>query len=238
MQCLILAGGLGTRIRAVAGEVPKALIPVAGEPFAYHQLRWLARQGVRRVVYSIGYGGKQLRAAIGDGSVFGIQIEWCDEGDELRGTGGAVRLAVDLGMMDERFFLLYADSWLPIEIAPTWRRALVVGGDLMTVIRNEGRWDRSNAIYADGMVKLYDKNIASPETAGMAYTDYGLSVVLRQSVIDRIPPNVPYDIANMMTELSREGRLYGFEVDQRFYEIGSPNGLAEVQSLLAPPKTA
>lgn len=232
MQCLILAGGLGTRMRDIAGDLPKTLIPIAGEPFAHHQLRWLAREGVKRVVYSIGYGGDQIRAAVGDGSTFGLAVDWCDEGEHLRGTGGAVRLACDRGLLDERFLLLYGDSWLPIEIAPVWAHALQVDGCLMTVIRNDDRWDRSNAIFSDGMVRLYDKRVTSPADAGMAFIDYGLSVLLRQTVVARVPAGVAYDLADMLSPLSREGLLYGYEVHRRFYEIGSPSGFAEVEALL------
>ncbi|RTL60502.1 MAG: nucleotidyl transferase [Hyphomicrobiales bacterium] len=233
MQCLILAGGLGTRMRLVAGTLPKAILPVGGEPFAHHQLRWLARQGVQRVVYSIGYGGDQIRAAVGDGSPFGLRIDWCDEGSDLRGTGGAVRLACDRGLMEPRFLLLYGDSWLPIEIGPVWAHAVALDRNVMTVIRNEGRWDRSNAIFADGMVSRYDKRTPSPDAAGMRYIDYGLSVFLRKTVMELIPRDQPCDLADMLTKLSEAGDLCGFEVFQRFYEIGSPEGLEEVRALIS-----
>src|SRR5919197_6751225 len=97
LQCVILAGGLGTRMRPATEAIPKALVPVLGSPFADWQLRLLASRGVERVVYSVGYRGDMLRDHVGDGSCFGLQVAWVDEGDDLRGTGGALRLAPDSG---------------------------------------------------------------------------------------------------------------------------------------------
>src|SRR6516165_3041918 len=115
MECVILAGGLGTRMRERGGDLPKAMIPVLGKPFLFYQLEWLARQGVHRVVLSIGYRGKRISEAVADGSQFGLSVAYSDEGDVLRGTGGALRLAADLGLLSQSFFVLYGDSYLPTE---------------------------------------------------------------------------------------------------------------------------
>src|SRR6266516_4867868 len=121
MQCVILAGVLGTRILERSAYLPKTLITVLGKPFIEYQLEWLARQGVRKVVLSIGYRGAMIAAAVGDGARFGLSVCYADEGNVLRGAGGALRLAADLGLLDEAFFLLYGDSYLPIDLAPVWR---------------------------------------------------------------------------------------------------------------------
>ena len=96
-ECVILAGGVASRLGAQAGELPKTLVPVAGRPFADHQLTWLAEQGVEEVVYCIAYRGDQIREYIGDGSNWGLSVAYVDEGTDLRGTGGALRLAYDEG---------------------------------------------------------------------------------------------------------------------------------------------
>src|SRR5580698_4019540 len=110
MQCLILAGGLATRMRPLTETIPKALIPAEGRPFIDHQLGWLASHGVTDVVLSVGYLGGALRDHVGDGAAFGLRVRVVDEGRELRGTAGAVRLALDEGALDERFLLTYGDS--------------------------------------------------------------------------------------------------------------------------------
>ena len=99
MQCVILAGGLGTRIRNRSGILPKALIPVLGKPFIFYQLEWLVRQKVDRVVISVGHRGDMIAKSVRDGSQFGLQICYADEGEKLRGTGGALRGIADLGLL-------------------------------------------------------------------------------------------------------------------------------------------
>lgn len=229
MDCVILAGGLGTRMRPATDSTPKALIPVAGEPFVDHQLRWLAGEGVRRVLFSIGYKGALLREHVGDGRRFGLKVDYVDEGEDLRGTGGALRLAFDQGTLPEAFLLLYGDSYLPVSIAAVWD-AFLDGEDpaLMTVLRNEGRWDRSNTSFRHGRVELYDKREPRPD---MSYIDYGLSA-FRRDVVAEIPPFGKYDLADLLHTLSVGGRLAGFEVQERFYEVGSPAGLADLEALL------
>src|SRR6187399_1289937 len=114
MQCVILAGGLGTRIRDRSGGLPKSLIPVLGKPFVFYQLEWLKRQKVERVVLSVGHRGDLIADVVGDGSNFGLSIAYADEGRDLRGTGGALRFIADQGLLDPGFFVLYGDSYLPI----------------------------------------------------------------------------------------------------------------------------
>jgi NDP-sugar pyrophosphorylase family protein len=228
MQCAILAGGLGERLLPVTETIPKALVPVAGEPFAHHQLRLLAAEGVRDVVYCIGYHGAKIREAIGDGRRFGVDVVYVDEGPALRGTAGALRLALDEGALDETFAVLYGDSYLPIELAPVWRAFAEAGlPALMTVLHNEDRWDRSNARFEGGRVTLYEKG-----GTGAEFIDYGLSVLDRRIVAERIPAAAVADLSTLYHELSVEGSLAGYEVHERFYEVGSPTGLAELERYL------
>jgi NDP-sugar pyrophosphorylase family protein len=234
LQCVILAGGLGTRMRPVTESVPKALLPVSGRPFVDWQLRLLAARGVRRVVLSIGYRGDMVRDHVGDGSRFGVDVSWVDEGAELRGTGGALRLALDGRALEDEFFVLYGDSYLPVplgDVEEAWRGSGMPA--LMTVMRNEGRWDASNVVYRDGRVLLYDKAASPEEQAQMRWIDYGLSVLTREVVGERFRAGEVADLADLMRDLSRAGRLAGFEATERFYEIGSPAGLQDLESYLA-----
>jgi MurNAc alpha-1-phosphate uridylyltransferase len=234
LPCVILAGGLGTRMRPVTQSIPKALLPVSGRPFVDWQLRRLAAEGVQRVVLSIGYRGNLLRDHVGDGARFGLAVSWVDEGDQLRGTGGALRLALDRRALEDEFFVLYGDSYLPIpmqDVEEAWRGSGMPA--LMTVMRNEGRWDASNVVYGDGRVLLYDKAPSPQERARMRWIDYGLSVLTREVVGDRFGAGEVADLAELMRDLSRAGRLAGFEATERFYEVGSPGGLRDLESYLA-----
>jgi NDP-sugar pyrophosphorylase family protein len=226
MQAVILAGGLGTRMRPLTDTCPKTLLPVCGRPFAYHQLHWLASQGVDDVIYCIGHQGDLIRRYWDSEPTPMRSIHYVDEGEKLRGTGGALRLARQQNVLDEAFLVIYGDSYLPVEFAPVWRafQTSKLPG-LMTVLRNEGRWDRSNVVYETGRLILYDKQ---PDPR-MQYIDYGLSA-FRRDLFDHLPE--VFDLATLLHELSLQGELAAFEVKQRFYEIGSPTGLHDLEQYL------
>ena len=231
MQCVIQAGGLGTRMRPLTDTCPKTLIPAAGRPFAWHQLQWLARQGVTEVVYSIGHQGDLIRRFWEREPWPLPSIRYVDEGERLRGTGGALRLACDEGVVRDRFFVIYGDSFLPIPFAPVWR-AFLDGKKpaLMTVLRNEGRWGSSNSMYERGRVILYDKNAPPQTRARMSYIDYGLSA-FRREVFAQAPLE-PFDLAGLLHTLSVSDQLAGYEVSERFYEVGSVDGLRDFEAYL------
>jgi NDP-sugar pyrophosphorylase family protein len=229
VQVVILAGGLGTRMQALAADIPKTLLPVAGRPFAHRQLELLAGEGVRDVVMSVGYRADMIRESIGDGSTFGLHVRYVDEGERLRGTAGALRLCLDSGVLAEAFMVLYGDSYLPIALAPVVAAFRGSGRPaLMTVMRNQGRWDRSNVIFEDGQLRLYDKRKTD---LNMQHIDYGLTV-LERALLERVPTGVVSDLADLYHDLSVAGELAGYEVAQRFYEIGSPEGLRDLEAYL------
>jgi NDP-sugar pyrophosphorylase family protein len=223
----LLAGGLATRLRPLTSKIPKSLVEVAGRPFIDHQLELLRSQGVRRVVLCLGHLGEMVREHVGDGSAFGVEAAYSFDGDRLLGTGGALKRAAEL--LGPVFWVLYGDSYLEID----YRAILADFGQrdslgLMTVLQNQDRWDRSNVIFRDGRLVWYSKRAPSPE---MTHIDYG-ALLLRREVLDRVPADEPHDLADLLSDLSAEGRLAGYEVHGRFYEIGSPAGLAETQAYL------
>jgi NDP-sugar pyrophosphorylase family protein len=230
MQCVILAGGVGTRIRERSADMPKALIPVLGKPFIFYQLAWLACQAVTRVVLSIGYRGRMIQSVVGDGSQFGVSVTYADEGDALRGTGGALRLAADLGLLESGFFVLYGDTFLPIDLATMWQISGKGRDCTMAVLRNRGKWDRSNVIFKDGKILLYDKFASEAGAGDVEYIDYGILVLTREAIISGIRSGEVADLAKLLKCLILEGKLKGHEVFERFYEIGSPRGLDEFEA--------
>jgi NDP-sugar pyrophosphorylase family protein len=234
MQCVILAGGLGTRLGPLTDSLPKALVPVAGRPFADHQLAWLASEGVTDIVYSIGHRGDAIRGFVGNGTRWGLRVRYADEGANLRGTAGALRLAYDQALLKPRFGVVYGDSYLCVPLAAVWEQfAATTSAAIMTVYKNDGRYDRSNALVADGRVRLYEKGLADPASLGMRHIDYGFSILDRDAVLPLIAADTVVDLASVYHRLSREDRLSAFQVSDRFYEVGSPEGLAELDALLS-----
>jgi len=236
MQCVILAGGRATRMRPLTDTIPKALIPVAGRPFLDHQLDWLAGHGVTDVVLCIGYRGDAIRAHFdaGAGAHHGLRVRFVDEGERLRGTAGALRLALDEGALEESFLLTYGDSFLPVDFGAVFAAFAAAGkAALMTVFRNDGRWDTSNVIFDGRMVTLYDKQRRTRPPEEFRFIDYGLSALSRRVIADEVPAEGSADLAGLFNALSLRGDLAGFEVGERFYEIGSPAGLEDFERWLA-----
>jgi NDP-sugar pyrophosphorylase family protein len=223
----ILAGGLATRLRPITHTVPKAMVEVAGKPFVDHQLELLARRGMRRVVLCLGYRGEQVVEHVGDGSRHGLQVQYSHDGERLLGTGGALRRALPL--LGEVFWVVYGDSYLDIDYEAVLAHFRAGPGPaLMTVVRNANRWDRSNAVFRDGRLLCYDKRQPGPD---MTHIDYGASL-LRRSAVEQIPEGEAHDLADLYNRLVAEGQMVGYEVHERFHEIGSPQGLAETALLL------
>jgi len=216
----ILAGGLGTRLYPLTERIPKALVEINGEPFLAHQLRLLAARGIERAVLCIGQHGERIREYAGDGARFRLAIDYSLDGPVLRGTAGAVRHALPL--LGDAFFVVYGDSYLPCsyrDVAQAFHAAGERG--LMTVYRNEGRWDASNVEFAGGRILAYDKK---NRTERMRHIDHGLGVFSRSAFAD----GALADLADLYGDLLRRNELAAFEVKERFYEIGSFEGIREL----------
>lgn len=221
----ILAGGLGTRLGERVTDTPKPLLEVAGQPFLKHQLRLLSDNGARHVVLSVGYLGEQVEDRIGR-EAFEIRIDYSYDSPGLDGTLGAVRRALPL--LPDRFLVLYGDTYLRFDYgaaASAWSESGRLG--LMTVLRNDGRWDTSNVVFADGRVVTYDKESPTPE---MQWIDYGLGGIDVHAL--ELVADGERDISRLYRRLAELGELCGYEAHQRFYEIGSPEGLRETDEFL------
>lgn len=233
LQCVILAGGLGTRVRHLTGELPKALIPVNGTPFAELQLQWLRNQGVGEVVYCIGHKSDAVRGFVGDGSAWGLQVTYAEDGPRLLGTAGALRQALDSGAIRDEFLILYGDAFLPVAypaVVDAFEKSELPA--LMTVFRNEDAWGPSNVVFADDRVVLHDKR-PEAKRSDMLHIDYGLSIMSAGPVEAMVRPGEVADLSDIFRELSVQGLLAGYEVDQRFYEVGSPGGIRDLEDYLS-----
>jgi MurNAc alpha-1-phosphate uridylyltransferase len=222
----LLAGGLATRMKPLTERVPKSMLEVAGEPFIAHQLRLLRREGISHVVMCVGYLSDQIQAFVGNGSRFGVSVDYKIDGPELLGTGGA--LAGALEMLGTDFLVMYGDSWLDTSFRPIVDAYRASGKPaLMTVYRNDGRWDQSNVWFENASIRLYDKRQRIPQ---MHYIDWGLGMI--DSKVFLAERAKPFDLSDIYSDHSRAGQLAGYEVATRFYEIGSIAGLKETDDLL------
>lgn len=217
LPVVVLAGGEGTRVAHLTSEeLPKAMLPLNDRPFVDHQLSNLADQGVRRVLLLVGYGGETIRSYVGDGGHFGLDVEYAFDGPKLLGTGGAIRAALD--RLPAEFWVTYGDTLLQVPIEAVEERFLSSSlMACMTVLRNGDRWETSNVAIEGGLVAAYEKG-APP--GKYDYIDYGM-ILFRRAAFERFPSGEVLDLADLLTLLVRDRQLGWFEVEDRFYDIGT-----------------
>jgi NDP-sugar pyrophosphorylase family protein len=225
MQAVILAGGLGTRLGSRTERTPKALLEVAGRPFLGWQLEKLASAGFSDVLLCIGHLGEQIREFVGDGAHFDLSVKYSEDGPRLLGTAGALRTA--LPKLSELFLVTYGDSYLPFDYAAPVRDLEAHPDALgcMSVYRNEGRFDASNCKVEADWVRHYEKGTKDP---AFDYIDYG-AIALRREVIAALKSGEPYGLDKIQNELSLANKLRAHVATQRFFEIGSEQGLSELE---------
>lgn len=223
---LILCGGLATRLQPITKTIPKSLVLVNDKPMLQHQLDMLQKQGIKHVVLCVGHLGEMIQDTFGD-RYKDILIEYSFDGAKQLGTGGAIKKA--LSKLSSNFFVLYGDSYLPVTYDPILNFYNTTNKyGLMTVFKNENLYDTSNVIYSDGQIVCYDKKNKTPE---MNYIDYGLSI-FSTVVFNKYPANCSFDLSQVMTDLVNNKQLAGYEVFNRFYEMGSINGMMELENYL------
>jgi NDP-sugar pyrophosphorylase family protein len=230
MQAVILAGGLGTRLLPLTEVVPKPMVPVAGVPYLEHQLRLLARQDIRDVLLLTGYLGEQIESCFGQGTRLGLNLTYSRERVPM-GTGGALREAREL--LSETFVLIYGDSYLPIEYKDAYERLIATGAEGVAVVYDNRLEDTSvrNNIDLDqnGFVIRYEKD--SPER--LSYVEAGV-LAFRRSVIGCMPSEGTCSLEkDVFPKLIRAHRLAGLVTHQRFYDIGTMERLAVIETVLA-----
>ena len=223
----LLVGGLATRLWPTTKKIPKAMMEVAGKPFIGHQLALLKRQAITEVVICTGYLGEQIKDFVQNGERFGIKVSYSFDGEKLLGTGGALHKALPL--LGDFFFVMYGDSYLNTKYSTILDHFLSSDKlGLMTVYRNNNQWDKSNVLFKNGKILIYDKENPQPE---MKHIDYGLSLLRKEAFTD-IPEGKVFDLGELYAGLVNRNDMLGFEVKERFYEIGSPDGLKETEAYL------
>jgi len=222
LPVVILAGGLATRLYPKTLKIPKSLIEIDGFPFIHHQLLLLKEKGVTQVILCVGNFGTMIEEYVGDGSRFGLMVHYSYDGDVLLGTGGAIKKAT--AFLPDVFMIQYGDSYLDIDFEPIEQRFYAgIFPVLMTVFRNRNSSDTSNVILQEGRILKYDKKNRDP---AMEYIDYGLLIV-RKTVFEEYPPDAAFDLSLVFSQSVAAGQVTPYEVKQRFYEIGSDEGINE-----------
>ncbi len=230
MQCVILAGGLGTRVSGITlNKIPKSLIEINNKPFIDYQLCWLRKYNIENILLCVDYLGNQIKDYVKDGNKWNLCVDYSFDGDVSLGTGGAIRKALDNNKLNNDFMIMYGDSFLPIDYSKIYnffinKQELPA---LMTVFKNNNDFDNSNANLNNWLVD-YNKF----QNNNYKYIDYGLSILNKNIIGEYILSNTKYDLSNLFTELSKRNMLSGYEIFERFYEIGSVDGLKDFSDFI------
>jgi len=227
---VVLAGGLATRLRPITEKIPKSIVSVNNVPFVLYQLKLFQRHGINHIHFCLGHLGEMVKDVV-EKSIFAktMLITYSFDGEKLLGTGGAIKKA--LPVLPDIFFVTYGDSYLDIQYSSVEYKYSKLANNndgLMTVYKNEGKFDTSNVIYYNKKIILYSKN--QPE-AKMKYIDYGLGI-LRKNHFDTYPDNTPFDLSEIYENLSKKEKLIGYKIFERFYEIGSVKGIEDLSNYL------
>lgn len=228
MQIAILAGGLATRLFPLTERIPKSMVQVHGKPFLEYQIELLRRNSVTELVLCVGHLADQIEDYFGDGSRFGVRIQYSHEGERRLGTAGALKLAESL--LADEFFVMFGDSYLMLDYRAIMDYFLARDRlGLMVIYRNDNRYDSSDILVEDGFVAVYDKDSPSPD---LVYINEGLSV-LRREALKSLTVEKACSLQQFFQPLIADGQLLALETRQRFFEVGSPPGLEEFERLVA-----
>lgn len=227
MQIVILCGGLATRLYPVTQKIPKSMVEIEGRPFLEHQIELLKKNGISDLVLCVGNFSEQIGQHFGNGEKFGVKIRYSYDGANLAGTGGALKKAENL--LEDEFLVMYGDSYLPFDFQKAIAFFKEKGKQgLMTVLHNANKYEPSNVEVEGDLVKIYSKKEKTPK---MEHIDYGLSI-FKKEVLSLLPAEGASDLSVLHLALIAEKQLLAFSVDQRYYQVGSFEGIEEFKDYI------
>ena len=223
----ILAGGYASRLGSLTKDVPKCLIEINGRTFVDWQLDLLVKNGYSEFVFCVSHKSELIQEYLGDGSDRGIKLQYSFDGDKQLGTGGAIQKA--LPKLGKAFGVIYGDSYLPIDFSVVEREFISLKSSaLMVIYKNHNELDASNVEFLEGILVDYNKGA---ESKNMHHIDYGITF-FREEAFRPWRDQSSFDLSLVCHQLAKEKQLNGFEVFERFYEIGSVLGIQEFSRYL------
>jgi NDP-sugar pyrophosphorylase family protein len=229
LPVLILAGGLGTRLGSLGSNTPKILIPIRNTPFIELQLRWLIANGVSDITYCVGHLGDQIVEHVESLELpKEVKVKFSWDGQNLRGTGGAIAKAIK--NLEGKFLIVYGDSFLRADLKSVelaFMTSNMLG--LMTIYRNRNRFDVSNVEFIENKVTQYRKNDLA---SNFEYIDYGI-VGFDKEAFAHFSDFTTFDLSDVLLALIEVNQLFGFEIKERFFEIGSLKGIQDLEEYLS-----
>ncbi len=224
---MILAGGLGTRLRPLTENIPKPMVQVAGKPFLDYELRFLLKNGFQKFLICAGYKSKVIEDYFHGGDALKISISYSKEPDQLLGAAGALKNATSL--LEPEFMVTYGDSFLRMDYAQFIDDFHSLGKlGTMAVLENHNQFGKSDLKVQNGLVTKYDKSGTDPE---LTWINFG-ATLLQKIALEYIPEGRAVGEEEFYGKLIKRNELAAFPTFDRFYEIGTVSGLREFQKFL------
>lgn len=225
-----MAGGLGKRLRPLTEKTPKPMVPVFGKPYLEYQLIWLKSQGIERILILTGYLGKKISLHFGDGSSLGVQIDYSQEPEAL-GTGGALKFAEK--KLDSLFFLIYGDSFLPVDYQDLKNYFFYAGRKIVVVVYDNQNHDTSVAnnisLGENRLIQKYKKNSKDED---LSFVEAGV-LVLKKEILSLTHQNRKFSLEEeLFPILIREKEMCGYISQKPFYDIGTAQRLVRFESFV------
>jgi len=211
--CIILCGGLGTRLGSLVDKTPKCLLDINGEPFLKYQINFLQKNQIDKVYLSVCHMSKQFVEFSKNFTFKNIEIKIINDGKSPLGTGGAIKKA--LGFINSPAFVIYGDSLLDIDLQKVRDSYQLGKGPLMTIYKNNNKYDKSNVFLQDNKI-IYSKKNPNPLAK---YIDYGLGIYEKNYFNYVSEKN--FDLSIIQEFYSKKHQLQCYEAKNRFYEIGT-----------------
>lgn len=230
-QCIILAGGLGTRIQSIANGLPKCLIPFNGKPFLWHQLKLLEKNQIEEVILCLGFGNERVSQFLAEQSEWPFKVTISLEGPVPRGTGGALLNAIQNLSVREAFFVLYGDSYLPVDFQWIWQQSENGRLSLMTAHRQENN-PTNNVLIKKGYIFKYSKHESEWSQKTPTHIDYGLSILHKKDVVKLRDMSQPFDLSIILRDVIEGGKLHALQISETYFEVGSMSGIKQFQEML------
>ena len=227
MQAVILAGGLGTRLRPLTDSVPKGLIKVNGRPFLEWKLEQLKANGIDDIVLCVGHLGEMIEEHFGGGSRVGVRVRYSRDGKKPLGVIGALKRAEPL--LDGEFFVTYGDNYLRLDygrMMALLKSSRKLGA--LAVYHNRGAYGTSDVEVDEGRVTAFQKNSGRQ----LEWINFGI-YALRKSALALVAPGEPCEEPEFFNLLISKGELLSYEATERFYEIGNMQSLREFETFIA-----
>ena len=221
-DAILLCGGKGTRVSRYTKHVPKCLIDINGKPFLYHQLKFLKKNNIKKVIISSGYLSKKIKDYLKKDIRF-INFKIKEDGKKLLGTGGAVLKS--LNFLKKNFFVIYGDSYLRFRLKELKKDKKL---PTMAIFKNYNKYDKSNVeIKKYEFIHYHEKKNRNK----CKFIDYGVSY-LNKDIFKNYKKNKKFDLSALFQDISKKNMLKGHIVKKRFYEIGSYKGIKDLKKFI------